>query len=73
MMKVSKSEIKQAVETALTGVLEKLDIEKPSKNTKKARPLQLKLSHGKFLTENTESTEESVSVFSVLSVRTYFL
>jgi hypothetical protein len=36
MKKVSKSEIKQAVETAITGVLEKLDVKKPSKKTRKA-------------------------------------
>jgi len=36
MKKVSKSEIKQAVETAITSVLEKLDVSKPSRKTKKA-------------------------------------
>ena len=36
MKKISKSEIKQAVETAITGVLEKLEVLKPSKKTKKA-------------------------------------
>lgn len=35
MKKVSKSEIKQAVETAITSVLEKLEVKKPSKKTKK--------------------------------------
>jgi hypothetical protein len=35
MKKVSKSEIKEAVQTAITGVLDKLDIKKPSKKTRK--------------------------------------
>ena len=36
MKKVSKSEIKQAVETAITGVLAKLEISKASKKTQKS-------------------------------------
>ena len=36
MKKISKSEIKQAVETAITGVLEKLSISKASKKTQKS-------------------------------------
>ncbi|HZY79064.1 MAG TPA: hypothetical protein VFE50_06035 [Cyclobacteriaceae bacterium] len=36
MKKVSKSEIKQAVKEAITGVLEKLEIAKPSKKTQKS-------------------------------------
>jgi len=35
MKKVSKSEIKEAVQTAITGVLDKLEIKKPSKKTRK--------------------------------------
>jgi hypothetical protein len=35
MKKVSKSEIKEAVQAAITGVLDKLEIRKPSKKTKK--------------------------------------
>jgi hypothetical protein len=35
MKKVSKSEIRQAVETAIAGVLQKLEILKPSKKTQK--------------------------------------
>lgn len=35
MKKVSKSQIKEAVQTAITGVLEKLEIPKPSKKTQK--------------------------------------
>lgn len=36
MKKVTKSDIKQAVETAITGVLDKLEISKASKKTKKS-------------------------------------
>lgn len=35
MKKISKTEIKQAVENAMTQVLEKLEIPKPSRKTKK--------------------------------------
>ena len=35
MKKISKTEIKQVVENALTQVLEQLDIPKPSRKTKK--------------------------------------
>ncbi len=36
MKKVSKTDIKQAVSEAITGVLVKLEIEKPSKKTRKS-------------------------------------
>jgi tRNA U34 5-carboxymethylaminomethyl modifying GTPase MnmE/TrmE len=36
MKKVSKSDIKQAVETAITSVLDKLEISKTSKKTQKS-------------------------------------
>jgi len=36
MKKVTKSEIKQAVEEAITSVLQKLEIVKPSKKTRKS-------------------------------------